>query len=144
MLEGGEGRADLSAVNNAVRVNGWKGDLFAETVNGSVTLHTVESTSVEVGTMGGDIRWDGTMSARGRYLFATHDGDIDVTLAARDNAAVSVRTFEGRFRSTFPVGIPERTSRRSRFNFVLGTGGARLDVETFRGTISLRRRAARN
>jgi len=139
VLEGGEGRAELSAVNNGVRVTGWKGDVFAETVNGNVTLERLRSTSVEVGTMGGDIRWDGSMAGQGRYQFATHDGDIDVAVGERDNAAVSVRSFEGHFRSTFAVGVPDEPARRRRFRFVLGTGAARLDLETFRGTISLRR-----
>jgi len=139
VLDGGEGRAELSAVNNGVRVTGWKGDLFAETVNGSVTLESVQSTSVEVGTVGGDIRWDGPMTSQGHYQFATHDGDIDVTLGERDNAAVSVRSFDGRFRSAFPVKVPDEPARSRRFTFVLGTGAARLDLETFLGTISLRR-----
>lgn len=139
VLEGGEGRAELSAVNNGVRVTGWKGDLFAETVNGSVTLESVQSTSVEVGTVAGDIRWDGPMASQGHYQFATHDGDIDVTVGERDNAAVSVRSFDGHFRCAFPVKVPDEPARRRRFSFVLGTGTARLDLETFRGTISLRR-----
>ncbi len=139
VLEGGEGRADLSAVNNGVRVTGWKGDVFAETVNGGVTLQNLESASVEVGTVGGDIRWDGPMASQGRYQFATHDGDIDVTVGDRDNATVSVRSFEGHFRSALPVKVPDEGARRRRFSFVLGTGAARLDLETFRGTISLRR-----
>jgi len=139
VLDGGEGRADLTAVNNGVRVTGWRGDLLAETVSGSVKLQGLQSTSVEVGTIGGDVSWDGPMSEHGRYQFATHDGDIDVTVPARDNAAVSVRAFEGHFRPTFPVQLPGDWARRKRFTFVLGTGTARLDLETFRGTISLRR-----
>lgn len=138
VLEGGEGRADLSGVNNGVRVTGLHGDLFAETVNGNVKLQGVQSTSVEVGTIGGDVSWDGPMISQGHYQFATHDGDIDVTLPPTDNAAVSVRAFEGQFRSTFPVKLPEESARHKRFGFVLGTGMARLDLESFRGTISLR------
>ena len=138
VLEGGQGRADLVAVNNGLRVTGWKGDLLAQTVNGGVTLQGVQSTSVDVGTVGGDVSWDGTMVDQGRYQFATHSGDIDVMLPERDNAAVSVRAFEGRFRSTFPVKAPDARALRRRFSFVLGTGAARLDLETFAGTISLR------
>lgn len=138
-LEGGEGRADLVAVNNGVRVNGWKGDLLVETVNGGVTMRGVQSTAVEVGTVGGDVSWNGSMSDQGRYQFATHNGDIDVALSEGDNAAVSVRAFEGRFSSAFPVKMPDARALRRRYTFVLGTGAAHLDLETFGGTISLRR-----
>jgi hypothetical protein len=51
---------------------------------------------------------------------------------------VSVRAFEGEFQSVFAVDMT-KGSRGKRFTFVLGSGSARLDVETFRGTISLRR-----
>ncbi len=139
VLEGGTGRAELSAVNNGIRVARLAGDLFAETVNGSVKLEGIESTSVEVGTVGGDLSWDGPMAGKGRYQFATHNGDIDITLPARDDATVSVRAFEGRFRSTFPVKLPDERARRKRFSFTLGAGTARLDLETFGGVITLRR-----
>jgi hypothetical protein len=78
------------------------------------------------------------MADRGRYLFATHNGDIDITLPGRDDATVSVRAFDGQFRSSLPVKLPDEGARRRRFSFVLGSGAARLDLETFRGTISLR------
>jgi hypothetical protein len=51
------------------------------------------------------------------------------------NVAVSVATFGGEFGSTFPVKITQ--SRKKRFAFTLGTGSARLDLESFQGTIRL-------
>lgn len=137
VLEGAEGRANLRAVNNGIRVTGLNGDLVAETVNGSVRLDGVRSGSVSVGTTGGDVAWNGPLAGNGRYQFATHTGDIDVTLPAGPNATVSVRLFEGQFRSTLPVKLP-KGRRNAPFGFVLGGGGARLDLETFRGTVSLR------
>ncbi len=137
-LEEGEGRADLTAVNNDVRVTGWKGDVVADTVNGSVKLQAVQASLVEVGTVDGDIAWNGAIADKGRYQFATHNGDIDVMVPASESAAVSVRAFEGRFRTTFPVKVPDDRGLRRPFSFVVGSGAARLDLETFGGTISLR------
>jgi DUF4097 and DUF4098 domain-containing protein YvlB len=143
VLEGAEGRADLSATNNGIRVTGLTGDLFAETVNGSVTLQAIQSRSVVVGTVGGDVTWDGSIARDGRYQFATHDGDIDVTLGARPDVTVSVRAFEGVFHSAFPVQAPTGRGQAGRATCVIGSGAAHLELETYRGTISLRRRAAR-
>lgn len=142
VLEDAEGRAALTAVNNGIRVTGLKGELLAETVNGSVTLRDVRSSSVEVGTMAGEISWEGPLDGAGHYLFATHDGDIDVTLGARPDAVVSVRAGDGQFRSTYGATVPTDRLARKRFRFGLGTGAAHLDLETFRGTISLRQPAA--
>jgi hypothetical protein len=137
ILEGGQGRADVRAANNDVRITGLKGDLFAETVNGTVTLKNLQATSVNVTTIAGDIAWDGDVPDRGRYRLATHNGDIDLTLPEHDNATLSLRPFEGRLRSTMAVNVPGGTGRNP-VSLVLGNGAARLDVETFQGTISLR------
>jgi hypothetical protein len=139
VLESARGRAELSSTNDGIRVTGFTGELIADTVNGSVKLRAIQATSVEVGTFGGDISWEGTFSDDGRYRFATHTGGVDVSLDSRVNATVNVRAFEGVFRAAFPVKLPDEASRHRRFSFVLGSGSARLDLETFGGTISLRR-----
>jgi hypothetical protein len=137
-LDQAAGRATLTAVNNGIRVGRFEGELVASTVNGAVTLEDVRSASVDVGTMGGDISWNGPMTASGRYQFATHTGDIDVALGREPSAAVSVRLFDGQFRSAYAVKTPDAGEKRKRFTFVLGGGASHLDLETFRGTISLR------
>lgn len=136
-LEGAQGRAEVHAANNGVRVTALKGDLRAETVNGNVILKGLQSTSVDVATIGGDIDWEGDIADHGQYRLATHTGDIDVTIPERDNATVSARAFDGQLRSAMRVNVPAARGR-SRVSFVLGNGAARLDAETFRGTISLR------
>jgi hypothetical protein len=137
-LDAASGRATLTAVNNGIRVAGFGGELQATTVNGNVTLEGVRSSSVDVGTVGGDIRWSGAIPPSARYAFATHTGDIDVSLGPQPSTAVAVRAFDGQFRSAYPVKLPREDDRKKRFAFVLGAGSARLELETFRGTISLR------
>jgi hypothetical protein len=53
---------------------------------------------------------------------------------------VSVSTFQGDFESAFPVTLTEH--RGKRFDFTLGGGSARLDLESFGGTIRLVRPGA--
>jgi len=139
VLDGARGRATLSAVNNGIRVTDLDGELFAETVSGAVRLQRISGTAITVGTGSGDVSWDGRMSPQGRYQFATHSGDVDIDLPNQPNVTVFVRPFEGRFRTTFPLSLPEEAKGGRRFSVTLGTGAARLDLETFRGTISLRR-----
>ena len=139
VIERGRGRAEVRSVNNAVRVLGMEGDLVAETVSGSVKMQGVDGRSVVVSTMSGDISWDGPLAPSGRYQFATHDGDLDVTLPDTAAANVSVRSFDGEVHTTFPVKLPDGTSGRKRFGFALGNGGPVLELETFTGTISIRK-----
>jgi hypothetical protein len=135
-LEDAEGVAVLTAANNDIRVTGFAGDLLATAVNGSVRLERVVSRSVEAGTVDGDISWAGPLAADGHYRFGTHGGDIDVALTGTVDAAVTVRAFDGRFSS--PLAPPGAGPWRRRTGFVLGAGSSSLDLETFRGSITLR------
>ena len=55
---------------------------------------------------------------------------------------MSVSTYAGQFESDFPVTIDGITARK-RMTFTMGTGTARLELESFDGTVALRRSGAR-
>jgi hypothetical protein len=138
-------RAELNAVNEGVRVRNVSAERLAvETVNGSIILDKVDSPDVEGVTVNGNIWYEGPVRDRGQYFFATHNGRVDVGIAEGTNATVSVATYGGNFSSAFPVTRPDSVNRRSsrRFTFTLGSGSARLDLESFQGGIRLRRPGA--
>jgi DUF4097 and DUF4098 domain-containing protein YvlB len=139
VLEGASGRADVTSVNNGVRISDHRGDVAVDTISGHVKLQNVSGPSVDVSTTSGDISWDGTLQPTGHYQFATHAGDVDVTLDDRADVTVSVRAFGGPFSSAFSVPLPDEAARRKRFGFVLGAGHASMDLESFSGAITLRR-----
>jgi putative adhesin len=132
-LEKARGRIDLSSVNEEIRATEVSGDLTAETVNGDITLTHIESANVDANTVNGDITYDGTIKDGGRYRFGTHDGDVLVSVPEKANAAVSVSTFNGEFSACFPVQVTGKT--KHRFNFTLGSGTARVELESFGGDI---------
>lgn len=136
-LEDAEGVATLTSANNDIRVARFTGDVVATAVNGSVKFEQVVSRSVDAGTVDGDISWDGALAPGGHYQFATHGGDVDVVLQGTPGATVTVRAFDGRFSSL--LAPPGSGPWRRRSSFVLGAGASRLDLETFRGTMTLRR-----
>jgi putative adhesin len=133
------GRVDVNSVEGEIRITGASGEIVAETVDGDIVLERIESASVEVNSVDGDIYYDGTISNNGRYHIATHDGDLTVAIPERANVTVTVSSFDGEFDSSFPVQLREQHKRR--FSFVIGTGSARLELETFDGDILLRRPA---
>jgi hypothetical protein len=58
------------------------------------------------------------------------------------NATVSVSTFSGDLESDWPITItpgPGRRMHGQEWEFTVGNGGARLNLESFSGTIYLRR-----
>lgn len=139
-LEGGTGRVTIEAIEGDVRITGASGDIAVETVEGDVTLENVESGDVDVGTVEGSIRYAGTIRDGGRYRLTSHEGDVILAAGAGLNATVSVATFDGSFVAdpAFQVQVSEMRPGR-RFSFTLGSGAARIELETFDGEIRLER-----
>jgi DUF4097 and DUF4098 domain-containing protein YvlB len=136
-LSGASGRIDISAVDGSVSVRGARGDLRISAVDGAILLEDIDAVSVEASTVDGEIDFRGAIKEGGRYRLSSHDGDVSVTAPAID-AAVSVSTYEGEFESDFPVTITGRRGSK-RLDFTLGKGSARLELESFDGSVRLRK-----
>ena len=136
-LEKAKGRVEVRAVNESIRLADISGDLSAESTNGSIILDRIDSANVDLYTVNGNISYDGAIKDKGLYRLTTHNGLIAMPIAEKANAALTVRTYNGGFRSTFPIGDPDK--RNKRFSVTLGNGSAHVELESFGGTISLRR-----
>jgi DUF4097 and DUF4098 domain-containing protein YvlB len=138
IVAGAQGRVELNSVNDEVTVTGTKGEIVANAVNGDIHLSDVESSLVEASTVNGDVFYLGDLRDKGRYNFSTHNGDLVLGVPDRTNATMSVSTFNGEFDSDIPVSIDE-TRKGKRFNFTVGSGSAIVNLESFEGTIQLRK-----
>jgi DUF4097 and DUF4098 domain-containing protein YvlB len=103
-----------------------------------VTMSGIRSASTRATTMNGDIEYDGTIRDNGRYVFSTHNGDLAVSVPPNANTTVSVSTYHGEFESDFPVRLTG-TGQDRQFTFTLGSGSARIELESFNGEIRLYR-----
>jgi DUF4097 and DUF4098 domain-containing protein YvlB len=139
-LSGASGEIDLSSVDGGILAHDLEGRVLAESVDGDVVLRDIRSSDVTITSVDGDLEYDGALRDNGRYRFITHDGDLAIVVPDRVNASVSVATFSGTFESDFPVTITE-ARRGKRFSFTLGSGAARVELESFEGTIRLLRRS---
>ncbi len=137
------GRVVAETVNQSVRINGVAGVVDTETVNGSIQLVGVESDSVSAESVNGNIQFQGEFRLGGRYSFGTHNGSIQVVVPEGTNARVSIATHDGNVETEFPVQLRQSTGG-GRLTFVLGNGSARIDVESFSGTIRLIRPVGRS
>jgi len=136
-LEKAKGRIEVRAVNESLHLADISGDLSAESTNGSIILDRIDSGNVDLYTVNGNISYDGAIKDKGLYRLTTHNGLIAMPIAEKANAALTVRTYNGGFRSTFPIGDPDK--RNKRFSVTLGNGSAHVELESFGGTIALRR-----
>lgn len=135
------GRIEANGVNRGIVVSNVTGDIVAETVNGSIALDGIESSNVEAVTVNGRVTYEGVIHDRGRYRFATHNGTIIVSVPEQANATIAAVTYEGSFSSRFDVPVAATTGAgvQRRATFALGNGSARIEAESFQGSIVLAR-----
>ena len=137
------GRVQATTVNEGIRITNSTGEISAETTNGNIFIDNAQTSNLEAFTVNGEVTFNGTIRDNGVYKLGTHNGDIRVGLGAANNATIFVRTFQGDFTADFPVQLPEGQNARSgskRFNFTLGSGSARIELQSFGGDIVLARK----
>jgi hypothetical protein len=132
------GRIEAESVNEEITLEDVDGEIYVQTTNGDVTMSGIRSASTRATTMNGDIEYDGTIRDNGRYVFSTHNGDLAVSVPPNANTTVSVSTYHGEFESDFPVRLTG-TGQDRQFTFTLGSGSARIELESFNGEIRLYR-----
>jgi len=135
-----DGDLQASSINRTIELDDVSGELVVESVNGDIQIGRVKSRSVQASSVSGTVTYRGEFEPRGRYRLASHAGNLVVGVPVGAGVDVSVATFQGGFRSGFPLEVgPWR--RGQKFNFVLGTGGSSLELESFQGLIQLLRPA---
>ena len=139
IVEDAKGRINVSTVNEGIRITGASGEVSADSTNGDIMLSKVDAKSLEVTTVNGDVRYEGTIGSTGQYRFSTHNGDITMILPETTNATFTVRTYNGDFSSNLPTKTVGDVRRGRRATYTLGSGGAEVELESFGGTVRLRR-----
>jgi DUF4097 and DUF4098 domain-containing protein YvlB len=138
-IEGVRGRVSANSTNQGITITSASGDITAETINGAITLSKVESTHVEASTVNGPITYEGSAASGGRYNFSSHNGNIVVAVPETASATFTVRAYNGSVNSNLPLQGGGDVRRGRRVTYTLGSGAAEFEIESFGGTIHLRR-----
>jgi len=143
-VDGARGKIVVSSVNEKIKINNTSGEVTAESTNGAITMLGMDASSVEASTVNGDIVYEGKIADNGHYSFDTHNGSLSLGLPENVNATFSLRTYEGSFSTDLPLpGVTHRDLQRGRrVTTTLGSGSADITLETFGGSIRLRRGTA--
>jgi DUF4097 and DUF4098 domain-containing protein YvlB len=143
-VDGARGKVNVSSVNEKIRISDSSGDITAESINGAITMTGIDSKSVEASTVNGTITYEGKLADGGRYSFGTHNGDLLLGVPENANATFTIRTYQGGFSTDLPLtGVSRADLQRGRRGVTtLGNGSADVNLETFGGSIRLRRGSA--
>ena len=102
-------------------------------------LDRIDSGNVDLYTVNGNVTYDGPIRDKGLYRLTTHNGTIGVALADKVNATLTVRTYNGSFRSSLSTEARRSGIRASASNVALGNGSASRAGVVRGGSILLRR-----
>ncbi len=131
------------------------GEVTAGTVNGPVVVRGTGLDAAHLETVNGPLTFDGTLAAHGRLELESISGSAKLFLPESIAATFSLRTMSGDVTVALP-GVPSpspepedtgrhghRRHRRGEGgdrSFTLGSGGARVTVQTLSGRIEVRPR----
>jgi len=87
LVDGAKGGVDAETAADEIRLLNVAGDVTAESAGGDIILVNALASSVDVGTIGGRVYYDGVFQKGGTYFLGTHGGTI--TLVVPQGAAAS-------------------------------------------------------
>lgn len=140
------GSVEVSTLNGDLVLSDVRGDVEAGSVSGEIDLRGVTAKYVRAKTTSGDVTFDGSVDAAGRYELGSHSGSVYLTVPQATGALVTIATYSGSIESPdFPITLrpgEHGIGASKRFTFEVGKGDARISAESFSGDITIRSKGA--
>lgn len=141
LVDGATGGVDAETAADEIRLLNVAGDVTAESAGGDIILINSSAGSVDVGTIGGRVYYEGILRKGGTYFLGTHGGNVTLVVPQGAGATFHLAAVYGSVVNAL-AGTPERFEGGQRHNLDVGGGGALVEAETFGGRISLVRKGA--
>jgi DUF4097 and DUF4098 domain-containing protein YvlB len=136
---GGKARVEAESVSGDVTVRGVDGELDAQSVSGNVELDLGTATRLKLETVSGNVKASLTLAGDARLDAESVSGNVDIRFAKPVNGEFELETFSGNIENCFGPKA-KRTSKYApgtELRFTQGSGGARVNIDTLSGTISI-------
>jgi DUF4097 and DUF4098 domain-containing protein YvlB len=134
-IQGGKKRTSARTVSGPIEVHGPGGRLGASSVSGDVKVENANVSRAELGTVSGNIRFDGTLAPSGPHEIKTHAGRIELHLPKNAPVDIHASTHAGSIRSELG-----NVKTRGKTQITVGKGGPTVSVRTFAGSIVIEAR----
>jgi DUF4097 and DUF4098 domain-containing protein YvlB len=132
---------DLRTVNGGVRLDNVGGEVRAASTNGGVQGRVSDVSLLDARTTNGGVELvvTGAVAREGRVSLSTTNGGVRLALPEATQADVTARCTNGRVSvDDLPLAVDGEQTRR-RLSGRLNGGGARIDLQTTNGGVSIRR-----
>jgi DUF4097 and DUF4098 domain-containing protein YvlB len=140
-VTGNGGKANVSTenVSGTSNVTGVRGNYHGEVVSGELNAVVAGGERLELSSVSGDINLQAELTPAARVELGSVSGSIILKVKAPVNADFDIESFSGDIENCFGQK-PRDTSKYtpgSELNFTQGKGGARVEIETLSGEISI-------
>ena len=139
-VDGVSGSVSIESVSGDVEIKGDVTEIEVSTVSSDVDVETrLPVRDAQFESVSGDVTFSGRLDARGRFHAESVSGDVELRLGSSTSADFRVETFSGEIENKLgPAAersgpyVPAKT-----LSFQLGSGGAKVTIESFSGTVRL-------
>jgi DUF4097 and DUF4098 domain-containing protein YvlB len=141
MVSGNGGKAEVSAenVSGTTTVGGIRGNFHGEVVSGELRATIAAAERIELNSVSGDIDINAELTPTSRVAMESVSGTLTLRLKPPVNADFDIESFSGDIENCF--GQKARDTSKytpgSELNFTQGSGGARVEMQTLSGEISI-------
>jgi hypothetical protein len=147
-LENSNGPSRLRSVSGSISAKELNPLMTGDELNiastsGSIKLEGINQARVEAVTVSGSINMKGALAKNGRYRFRTTSGGIELALPKDASFQVAARVSHGgNILTDFPLKLNTESDQfiSRSLNGVNGSGDASITINSFSGTIRLRRK----
>ncbi|MGD9904471.1 MAG: DUF4097 domain-containing protein [Vicinamibacterales bacterium] len=132
---------DLRTVNGGVRLDNVGGEVRATATNGGVHGRVADVTLLDARTTNGgvDVEVAGAIAADGRVSLASVNGGVRLAVPDGTRADITARCTNGRVSVSDLDVVADGDVTRRRLSGRLNGGGARIDLQTTNGGVTIRR-----
>lgn len=139
-VEGGRDEVRARSTSGRVEVRGVRGTVEAASVSGPVDVSGSTLREVQIETVSGGARLEGGLTSDATVEVETMSGSVELVFPSDVEADFELSTFSG----SLSIGLDARVDRSRDWGagqdveFTTGDGGARVVVESFSGSITIR------
>jgi DUF4097 and DUF4098 domain-containing protein YvlB len=136
---GGKAGVSTETVSGTSTVTGVRGNYRGEVVSGEIQATVAAVEQMEVSSVSGDIHVQAELTPAARVEMETVSGTVALKIKPPVNADFEIESFSGDIENCFGQK-PRDTSKYtpgSELNFTQGSGGARVEIQSLSGEISI-------
>jgi len=136
---GGKSAVSTENISGTSTVSGVRGSYDGEVVSGGIRATVAAADRVELNSVSGDIDLTAELGSASRLDLESISGAVTLRLKPPVNADFDIESFSGGIESCF--GPKSHSTSKfapgSELNFTQGSGGARVEIQTLSGEISI-------